>query len=71
MEIKAWKASALRGGAIGLPLLPEQTSIALEMRCYIERILLMAQALSCDGITYCSATYAENLFAITGLRRGR
>jgi hypothetical protein len=31
------------GGSIVLPLLPEQTSIALEMRCYTERILLMAQ----------------------------
>jgi len=32
-----------RGGSIVLPLLREQTSIALEMRCYTERILLMAQ----------------------------
>ena len=57
------------------------------MRCYTERILLMAQAFlreafdhfknkvatsgrfviveNFDGITYCPATYAENLFTIT------
>jgi len=30
----------------------------------------MAQALNFDGITYCPATYAENLFTITDRNAG-
>ncbi len=40
------------------------------MRCYTERILLMAQALTFDGITYGPTTYAETLFAITARNAG-
>jgi hypothetical protein len=61
---------SVRPGQGALSYLPEQTSIALEMRCYTERIFLMAQALTFDGITCRPATYAEHLFAITDRNAG-